>query len=191
MKDLTDKSFKGLRRISLYDTEQVRTIIEKISNNIAAKYIDREPIALIGILRRGVPLANLINTSLEKLIYAPKHILRINLDVKRYADDLSLIHSDTLLTLDPLIETMNLEAYHLIIVDDVFYSGHSAFKVIQFLKTKNPKSISLACLVDRVCNMLPIRPDFIGVSLQVSNQSIIECNIPPYEPTLKIDITFV
>jgi pyrimidine operon attenuation protein/uracil phosphoribosyltransferase len=184
------ENLSNFKRVALCESDDVNVIIRKIASKIAAKYANEKSLAIIGILRRGAPLADLILQELKELVRVPGNILRVDFNVKRYADDLSILYPHTLLTLDPLSSSVNLEGYHIVLVDDVIFTGSSILKVIEYLLTKNPASISTACLVDRLNSKYSIQSEFVGLYFQANPQFIIECNVPPYEPSLKIDLAF-
>lgn len=184
------ENLSNFKRVTLCESDDVNVIIRKIASKIAAKYANEKSLAIIGILRRGAPLADLVLQELKKLVRVPGNILRVDFNVKRYADDLSILYPHTLLTLDPLSSSVNLEGYHIVLVDDVIFTGSSILKVIEYLLTKSPASISTACLVDRLNSKYSIQSEFVGLYFQANPQFIIECNVPPYEPSLKIDLAF-
>lgn len=184
------ENLSNFKRVTLCEYDDINVIIRKIASKIAAKYANEKSLAIIGILRRGAPLADLVLQELKKLVRVPGNILRVDFNVKRYADDLSILYPHTLLTLDPLSSSVNLEGYHIVLVDDVIFTGSSILKVIEYLLTKSPASISTACLVDRLNSKYSIQSEFVGLYFQANPQFIIECNVPPYEPSLKIDLAF-
>lgn len=184
--DLQNDSFTAMKRLLLYDSIAVKLILIRIANEIYAHlHENQEPIAIAGILRRGAPIADILYQELLKKI-SNDRMIRIDIKVKRYADDLSILYPNTLLTLDPLLKSCNLTNYHVVLVDDVMFTGKSILKVIEFIATKNPKSIITACLVNRIYQQVPVISQYSGIKLQVNEQMIVECNIPPYEPTMQI-----
>lgn len=184
--DLQNDSFSAMKRLLLYDSLSVKLLLMRIADEIYAHLREKqEPIAIAGILRRGAPLADILYQELLKRIPNDK-MVRLDIKVKRYADDLSILYPNTLLTLDPLLESCNLTNYHVVLVDDVMFTGKSMLKVIQFIATKNPKSIITACLVDRLHQQVPVMSQYCGIKLQINEQMIVECNVPPYEPTMQI-----
>ena len=179
------ENLSAMDRTLLFDTDQVRYIIRRMAHQIQSIVANRPKIALVGLLRRGAPIADLLLQEMMKN-GETREILRLDLDVKRYADDLSILYPKTLLRVDEKAQMSNLSGYTVILVDDVLFTGNSLLTVINHLAHRDPSTIYTACLVDRCATELPIIANVIGVRLQVNHQSIIECNIPPYEPSLKI-----
>ena len=61
-------------------------------------------------------------------------------------------------------------------------------RVVEYLARWQPAQIRCAVLVDRGVARLPVHADVLGVRLDVAPSDIIECNVPPYEPTFKVDV---
>jgi pyrimidine operon attenuation protein/uracil phosphoribosyltransferase len=110
----------------------------------------------------------------------------MNLDIKRYSDDLSLIYPETKLTENPKDSHLDLTGATVLVVDDVFYKGHSMLRAVEYLAKKNATEIRTAVLVDRGANDLPMRVDITGLRLDIAPSDVIECNVPPYESEFKI-----
>jgi pyrimidine operon attenuation protein/uracil phosphoribosyltransferase len=174
-------------RTCIYDPEQVVEIIDRMSCKAAALLHDSKKLAIIGVLRRGAPLADKL-TELLVQRYRLDVPLRLDLLVKRCGEDLTLIHAETNLQADVTLDSIDLRGYTLLLVDDVLYTGHSLMRVITYLMKKNPARIMVACLVDRKVNVMPIKAEIVGVDLQIAEGDIVECHIPPYENTFEIQL---
>jgi pyrimidine operon attenuation protein/uracil phosphoribosyltransferase len=175
-------------RSCLYDATQLGFVIDRMACQ-AADVLRRDngKVAVIGVRRRGAPLADLLTERMMALcgLAAP---LRLDLLVKRYADDLKLLHPATRFVEDPKHADLDLTGFHVLLVDDVLYTGHSLLKVMEYLIGKQPSSIRFAALVDRCVTRLPVHGDVIGLRLDVAPSDIIECHVPPYETDLKIEL---
>lgn len=110
------------------------------------------------------------------------------MQIKRCADDLTLLYPETRLTGNPTHATFGLEGHTVRVVDDVMYRGHSLLRAVDYLAGKQPAEIRTVVLVDRGAAKLPVRTDIVGVRLDVAPTAIIECNVPPYEAVFKIDL---
>lgn len=179
------ENLSAMDRILLFDPSQTQYIIRMMAVQIQGIISNSKKVALIGLLRRGAPIADLLLQEIRRN-GDTRDILRLDLDVKRYADDLSILYPKTLLKIDDEAHSINLSGYTVILVDDVLFTGNSLLTVIGHLIHNSPEAIYTACLVDRCATQLPIIANVIGVKLQVNADSIIECNVPPYEPKLKI-----
>lgn len=175
------------KRTCLYDTEQLDRVVADMARQAAGLLNGRDKVAVIGILRRGAPLADRL-TALLTGRYGMAPPLRLDLAIKRYADDLSLLYPETRLTEQAQHAALDLAAYTLVVVDDVLYTGHSLLRAIEYLARKQPAEIRVVTLADRGATLLPLRTDVVGVRLDIAPADIIECNVPPYEPAFRIEL---
>ena len=182
----TDDKPAGMRTC-IYDHQQLQVIMEKMANQAYALIGKKPLLAVIGILRRGAPLADRLTEILVSQ-YGMAPPLRLDLKVKRYADDLTLLHPETQLTEHADHATMDLSGYSVLVIDDVLYAGYSMLRVVEYLNHKNPAEIFTATLVDRIASKVPIHSHIVGVHLQAAPGDIIECNVPPYEDDFKIEL---
>ncbi len=174
-------------RTCLYDATELAAVIDEMARQAAGLLRGCRQVAVIGILRRGAPLADRLTERMMGL-YGLAQPLRLDLLVKRYADDLTLLHPETQLTEQAQHAALDLSGYTLLVVDDVLYTGHSILKVVEYLARKQPAEIRVAVLVDRGVTRLPVRADVVGARLDIAPSDIIECHIPPYEPDFRIDL---
>lgn len=177
----------GELRTCLYDTFEMHAVLERMAIQTSALLNGEKSVAVIGLLRRGAPLADLLTARLvrEHRFQPP---LRLDLQVKRYADDLQLLYPETRLTEQPQHAALDLSGYSVLLVDDVLYTGHSIAKVLPYLLNKKPAALRVACLADRCTARLPVHADVVGVHLAVAPSDIVECHVPPYEKEFKIDL---
>ncbi len=173
-------------RFRLYDGADLDAVVDAMARQALA-LLDDTPVALVGVLRRGAPLAELLAARLRA--QRPRlDLRRIDLKVKRYGDDLTLLHPQTSLEPTPEQDAADYAGHRLIVVDDVLYQGYSAFRVLEFLRGHGAQSVHLAVLVDRCCVRVPVRADIVGLRLQIAPGDVIECNVPPYEDSFAIDL---
>lgn len=174
-------------RTCLYDGDALDGVIDDMARRAAVLLGGRERIAVIGILRRGAPLAERLCQRLVGRHGLPAP-LRLDLRVERYADDLTLLHPETRLTEEAAHAALDLEGRSLLVVDDVLYSGHSLLRVLEYLTRRQPAEIRVAMLVDRGVCRLPVHADVVGRRLEIAAGDVIECNVPPYEPDFRIEL---
>lgn len=175
------------QRTCLYDTAGLDAVLADMARQAAGLLTGREQIAIVGLLRRGAPLAEMLRDRLVR-DYGLSNLPLYKLHVKRYADDLTLLHPETELTESPEQARLDLSGATVVVVDDVLYRGHSLLRAVEYLAGKNPAEIRTVALVDRGVTRLPIRADITGMRLDVAPQDIIECNVPPYEAEFRIDL---
>lgn len=174
-------------RCTLHDTAALEAVLDRMAAGCAALLEGADRPLIVGVLRRGAPLARAIAKRL-----ATRHGLAapevVEVRIKRYADDLTLLHPDTMLAEDPTQEGMDLSGRTVLLVDDVLYEGHSLWRAVGWLKAKRAEVVRTAVLADRRVARLPIHADVVGLSLEVPRGWVVECNVPPYEPELRIDL---
>jgi len=155
-----------------------KTAIQRAINRIAHEIIERnkgiENIALIGIQRRGVPLALKIAKRIKEFegVLPPVGIL----DITFYRDDLSLLDEH------PVVNGTNinfpLENKKIILVDDVLFTGRTVRAAMNaIIDLGRPKMIQLAILIDRGHRELPIRADYIGKNVPTAINEIVNVNL--------------
>ena len=174
-------------RFLAYAPDQMTSVIDAMARQAAPLMAGQDKVAVIGVLRRGAPLADMLTQSLVRQFKLAQP-LRLDLKVKRYADDLKLLHPETQLTEAAGQAELDLTGYTLLVVDDVLYTGSSLLRVIEWLNAKSPRAIYTAVLADRHVAQLPIKADVIGVHLQVAPGDVVECHVPPYEPLFQIEL---
>ena len=173
-------------RFRLHDAAALQPVLDRMAGQ-ALGLLDQRPVTLLGVLRRGAPLADMLAERLRRM--APGlAVERTDLKVKRYGDDLSLLHPDTSLAPTPEQAGADLSGRQVVVVDDVLYQGYSVFRVLEFLRQHQAASVHVAVLVDRLALRLPVRAGIVGLRLQIAAEDVIECSVPPYEQEFAVDV---
>jgi len=174
------------QKYRLYGSADLAPVIESMARSVYSQIDHQRPLWLIGVVRRGAPLADMIAAKLREL--GPTlQIERLDLKVKRYSDDLQLLHADTDLQAPQMADDA-LKDQQVVVVDDVLYQGHSLARVLDFLRAAHADPIRTAVLVDRRVARLPLKADIAGLVLQLAPGDVVECRVPPYEPIFEIDL---
>lgn len=176
----------GTRSI-LYEGATLERVLDRMAQQAVYLLRGSTRVAVVGVLRRGAPLADHLTQRMVKR-YGLAPPLRLDLAVKRYADDLTLLYPETQLTEDTRHADLDLSDCALLVVDDVLYQGHSVLKVVEYLARKRPELIRVAVLADRCVTTLPVKADVVGVRLEVAPDDIIECHVPPFETDFNIQL---
>lgn len=152
-------------------SDEMQRALMRISHEILEQNDDLQSLYLVGIHRRGIPLAERIQRNLEKIegIKVPLGTL----DITFYRDDLSLL-SESPMVGETRIQT-TVHDHRIILVDDVIYTGRTVRAAIEALfDLGRPRKIELACLIDRGHRELPIRPNYVGKNLPTSRSEHVE-----------------
>jgi pyrimidine operon attenuation protein/uracil phosphoribosyltransferase len=157
-------------KADILDKDAVERAIARISHQILERNSGARDVVLIGIRTRGVPIARIIQSNMEKFEGAalPLGIL----DITLYRDDLSLISSHPVINSTDI--PFNITGKNIVLVDDVLYTGRTVRAAIDaIMDMGRPKTIQLAVLIDRGHRELPIRADYVGKNLPTSESEIV------------------
>ncbi len=155
-------------------SEEIAKILKRLSFEILEKNHDSVDLALVGIQRRGVFLAQRIKNIIDE--NGKGDIPLGVLDITFYRDDLTLVDSfpvagETAIDFDITNKTI-------VIVDDVLFTGRTVRCALdEIMDFGRPKKIQLAVLVDRGHRELPIRADFVGKNIPTSEKEHVEARV--------------
>jgi pyrimidine operon attenuation protein/uracil phosphoribosyltransferase len=162
----------GLRvKGRLMSASEIERTLVRLAHEIVEKSNGSEDLALVGIKRRGVPLAE----RLGKLISGiEKHPVDTGvLDIQFYRDDLSTAGIRPVVT--PGSIGFNVEGRDVVICDDVLYTGRTIRAALDALFDHGrPRRVQLAVLIDRGHRELPIEATYVGKVVPTSSREIIE-----------------
>lgn len=175
------------QRLCLYTAAELEPVLQHMAQQAAQLFQPGRPLRVVGLLRRGEPLARMLADRLQPLL-GLSELSITPLRVKRYADDLSLLHRETLLEENPTLAGLELAGTPLLLVDDVRYGGHSLLRSCAYLSRLGADEIRTAVLVDRCASRQPVHADVCGVRLQIAPGDIIDCHVPPYETEFCIEL---
>jgi pyrimidine operon attenuation protein / uracil phosphoribosyltransferase len=146
------------------DSKAVDRTLKRMAVEIIELNHGTDDLILVGIQRRGVQLANrLVNLIRDGEGVA---IPEGSLDITLYRDDLQTIGPRPVV--GPTHLPWDLEGKHIIIVDDVLYTGRTIRAALDELADfGRPARIGLAVLVDRGGRELPIHADVVGKTVEV------------------------
>ncbi len=147
------------------DAGDIARALTRISHEILERNKGAEDLLLLGIPRRGVPLAQRIAARIASVEGYDVPIG--SLDITMYRDDLRLKPARGLLPTE--IPPSGIDGKVVVLVDDVLFSGRTIRAALDALNDLGrPKAVRLAVLVDRGHRELPIRADFVGKNLPTS-----------------------
>jgi len=136
--------------------------LRRLSHEIVEKNPDTSSLLILGIPTRGAYLARRIASVISEIESTP--IRHGTLDVTMYRDDLRMRPPRALLPTE--IPSGGLDDSHVVLVDDVFFSGRTIRAALDAIaEFGRPRTVQLAVLVDRGHRELPIRADYVGKNL--------------------------
>lgn len=157
------------------DEERVEETVQRLAHRVFAG-IDAVPV-VIGIRRRGVPLARRLAERLTVHYGWESSLGEVKL--KRYADDLTLLHRQPKLAEESL--SVDVDGAEVVLVDDVLYTGRTLLRAAQFLLEAGAEHVYSTVLCARDEPEVPVTANFTGMRLDVGSENLIELHIPPYE----------
>ena len=158
-------------KAQLMSASEIDRTLVRLAHEILERTKDLDQLALIGIRRRGVPLAQRLAAKIEAL--EKRKIPVGTLDINLYRDDLSTVD------IKPVVNgteiPFSIHGKDVILTDDVLYTGRTTRAALDALFDHGrPARISLLALIDRGHRELPIEAKFIGRVVQTTDDEIIE-----------------
>ena len=167
------------------DEAAVGRALRRIAHEIIERNDGCEDVMLIGIRRRGVPLAQRIAAhvaSIENTIVPVGEI-----DITFYRDDLTSVGD--MPHVNNTGVPFDVTGKRIVIVDDVLFTGRTARAAIEAVFAMGrPAMIQLAILIDRGHRELPIRADYVGKNIPTSHTEVVAVKLPEYDGETSVQI---
>ncbi len=165
-------------KAQLMDQAAMDRALMRISHEILERNKGAEDLCLVGIRRRGEPLARIIRRNIERIegVAVPCG----SIDISFYRDDLTRAWPA------PVTSSASLDFpvtdRTVVLVDDVLFTGRTARAAIESVfSCGRPRAVQLAELIDRGHRELPIRADYVGKNIPTSRSELVEVHIPTYD----------
>ena len=166
----------------LSGSEIERTLV-RLAHEIVDKSNGATNLGLVGIMRRGVPLAQRLAKILGRI--EKTEVPVGTLDITLYRDDLSTVGNRP----EVKKSTMEFDIQHkdIVLVDDVLYTGRTARAALDALFDHGrPRRIQLCVLIDRGHRELPIEAAFVGRKIQTTANEVIEVKLQEIDGADKV-----
>lgn len=167
----------------IMDENAMKRALRRIAHEIIENNHGVSGLALVGIQRRGVTLARMLQELIAQVegVRLPLGVL----DITFYRDDLSS------LTEHPVVNATQLpfavQDARIVMVDDVLFSGRTARAAMDAICDRGrPSQIQLAVMVDRGHRELPIRADYVGKNLPTSKGEMVGLHVPEYDGDMSV-----
>lgn len=156
------------------DRDDVRRTVVRIAHEIVEQ-TDGEDLAVVGIHRRGAPLAARLRDRVAELTGADVPLG--DLDISFYRDDVGLRDGG-----QPVVHASHIDfpvdGTTVVLVDDVLYTGRTVRAAIEALfDYGRPRRVQLAVLADRGHRELPLRPDYVGKNLPTARDERVNVRV--------------
>ncbi|HEX2945762.1 MAG TPA: bifunctional pyr operon transcriptional regulator/uracil phosphoribosyltransferase PyrR [Clostridia bacterium] len=161
-------------KAEIMDESGIMRAVTRIAHEIIEKNKGIDNVYLIGIQRRGVPLAKLIASKIREV--EGKEVPVGILDITFYRDDLSMLSEHPVVNGTEINFPVTDKV--VVLVDDVIYTGRTVRSAIDALMDiGRPRMIQLAILIDRGHRELPIRADYVGKNVPTSKTEVVNVKL--------------
>lgn len=174
-----------IEKAQIMDEKSISRALIRISHEIIERNKGVSNVVLIGIKRRGVPIAKKIADEIYKI-----EGIKLNvgiLDITLYRDDLSHLNDQPVVNSTSI--KFDITDKIVILVDDVIFTGRTVRAALDALMDiGRPDTIQLAILIDRGHRELPIRADYVGKNVPTSKEEIIGVHVKEVDGDNKVVI---
>ncbi len=174
----------GLREKSqLMSASEIERTLVQLAHEILEKNDGADRLGLVGVRRRGVPLAQRLGKLISRIEDAKVPVG--TLDITFYRDDLSTLGPK------PVVQEseigFSIQDQNIILVDDVLFTGRTVRAAMDALFSHGrPRQVQLCVLIDRGHRELPIEAAFVGRNVQTTMNEVIEVKLTEIDNAEKV-----
>jgi len=162
-----------IEKAIILNPADVDRVIKRISHEILERNRGSGDLAIIGLQKRGVPLARRIGSNIEE--FEEDSVPFGMLDISLYRDDFGQKIKNEMRKTEI---DFDVTGKNVILVDDVLFTGRTIRAALDaIIDLGRPKSIQLVVLIDRGHRELPIRADYVGKNLPTSRNEMVEVKL--------------
>jgi pyrimidine operon attenuation protein / uracil phosphoribosyltransferase len=170
-------------KVVVMTAADISRVLARMASQIVENNPDLSDVLLVGIRRRGVPLAERIATKIKEADNVD--VTTGALDITLYRDDLSTVGERPVVNKTEL--PANITGKTIILVDDVLYTGRTIRAALdELIDFGRPRRVQLAVLVDRGWRELPIQADYVGKHVTTTATEIIKVMLPEFDETEQV-----
>jgi len=171
---------KLVEKSRIMDGARMKRALSRLASEIVEANQGAADLYLVGIRRRGVPLAEWLVDKIESL-EGVRPLYGI-IDITLYRDDLSTVGANPIVNRTEL--DADIEGKIIVLVDDVLYTGRTIRAALdQLMDFGRPRKVQLAVLIDRgrEHRELPIQADFVGKVVPTKQAEIVKVMLKEYD----------
>ncbi|NMA34221.1 MAG: bifunctional pyr operon transcriptional regulator/uracil phosphoribosyltransferase PyrR [Clostridiaceae bacterium] len=175
-----------IEKAEIMDESAIMRAVTRIAHEIIERNKGVDDVRLIGIQRRGVPLAKMIAAKIREV--EGRDVPTGILDITFYRDDLSMLSEHPVVNGTEI--NFPVTDKIIVLVDDVIYTGRTARAAIDaVMDTGRPRIIQLAILIDRGHRELPIRADYVGKNVPTSRSEMVNVKVVEFDGVNKVTLS--
>ncbi len=158
----------------LMSASEIDRTLVRLAHEILERNNGLDGVMLVGIKRRGVPLAERLGKKMAEIEKTTPPVE--TLDITFHRDDLSTIDQGPVV--QPTPSKYSVEGITVVLVDDVLYTGRTTRAALDALvEHGRARRVELCVLIDRGHRELPIQANYVGRVVQTSDSEMVEVKL--------------
>ena len=161
-------------KATIMDAPAIQRALTRIAHEIVEHNRGVENVALVGVRRRGLPLAERIAARIENIEGVKPAVGEV--DIAFYRDDVACKNKQPVLNATGV--DFDINGKDIVLVDDVIFTGRTVRAALEAVfDLGRPKTVQLAVLVDRGLRELPFRPDYVGKNVPTRHTELVSVSL--------------